>query len=69
VIPRDIEGLTIVEARHPSDRREYEETAHVETPDTGITQGWLMFEDVFAEMPPHLEKQRDKMLAIRERES
>lgn len=47
VVPRDIEGLTIVEARHPSDRRELEETAGVETPDTGITQGWLMFEDVF----------------------
>jgi 4-hydroxybutyryl-CoA dehydratase / vinylacetyl-CoA-Delta-isomerase len=47
VVPRDIEGLTIVEARHPSDRRELEETADVETPDTGITQGWLMFEDVF----------------------
>ncbi len=47
VIPRDIEGLTIVEARHPSDRRELEATASVETPNTGITQGWLMFEDVF----------------------
>jgi 2-oxoisovalerate dehydrogenase E1 component alpha subunit len=26
----------------------------------------LMFEDVFAEMPPHLERQRDKLLAMRE---
>ncbi|HEY72085.1 MAG: 4-hydroxyphenylacetate 3-hydroxylase [Anaerolineaceae bacterium 4572_32.2] len=47
VVPRDIEGLTIVEATHPSDRRELEETADVEVPNTGITQGWLLFEDVF----------------------
>ena len=47
VVPRDIEGLTIVEATRPSDRRELEDTADVETPDTGITQGWLLFEDVF----------------------
>jgi 4-hydroxybutyryl-CoA dehydratase / vinylacetyl-CoA-Delta-isomerase len=47
VVPRDIEGLTIVEATRPSDRRELEETADVETPDTGVTQGWLIFEDVF----------------------
>jgi 4-hydroxybutyryl-CoA dehydratase/vinylacetyl-CoA-Delta-isomerase len=47
VVPRDIEGLKIVEATHPSDRRELEETADVEVPDTGITQGWLLFEDVF----------------------
>jgi 4-hydroxybutyryl-CoA dehydratase/vinylacetyl-CoA-Delta-isomerase len=47
VVPRDIEGLTIVEATHPSDRREMEETASGEVPETGITQGWLLFEDVF----------------------
>ena len=47
VVPRDSEGLTIVEATHPSDRRELEETADVKVPDTGITQGWLLFEDVF----------------------
>jgi 4-hydroxybutyryl-CoA dehydratase/vinylacetyl-CoA-Delta-isomerase len=47
VVPRDIEGLTIVEATRPSDRRELEDTADVECPDTGITQGWLLFEDVF----------------------
>jgi 4-hydroxybutyryl-CoA dehydratase/vinylacetyl-CoA-Delta-isomerase len=46
-VPRDIEGLTIVEARHPSDKRELEATADVEVPDTGITQGWLLFNDVF----------------------
>jgi 4-hydroxybutyryl-CoA dehydratase/vinylacetyl-CoA-Delta-isomerase len=47
VVPRDIEGLTIVEATHPSDRREIEDTAESEVPATGITQGWLLFEDVF----------------------
>lgn len=50
VVPRDIEGLTIVEARHPSDKREFEDTSDVEVPDTGITQGWLLFDDVFV---PH----------------
>ena len=47
VVPRDIDGLTIVEARHPSDRRELEDTSDVEVPNTGITQGWLLFDDVF----------------------
>jgi 4-hydroxybutyryl-CoA dehydratase/vinylacetyl-CoA-Delta-isomerase len=47
VVPRDVEGLTIVETTHPSDRREMEETAEVEVPDTGITQAFLLFEDVF----------------------
>jgi len=47
VVPRDIDGLTIVEATRPSDRRELEETADGEVPDTGITQGWLLFQDVF----------------------
>ena len=47
VVPRDVEGLTIVETTHPSDRRELEETADGEVPRTGITQGWLLFEDVF----------------------
>ena len=47
VVPRDIEGLTIVEATRPSDRREVEDTADIEMPDTGVTQGWLLFEDVF----------------------
>jgi 4-hydroxybutyryl-CoA dehydratase/vinylacetyl-CoA-Delta-isomerase len=50
VVPRDIEGLTIVETTHPSDRRELEETAEFEVPDTGTTQGLLFFEDVFV---PH----------------
>jgi 4-hydroxybutyryl-CoA dehydratase/vinylacetyl-CoA-Delta-isomerase len=47
VVPRDVEGLTIVETTHPSDRRELEETASGEVPDTGITQAYLLFEDVF----------------------
>ncbi len=46
-VPRDIEGLTIVEATRPSDRRELEETGAMEVPDTGITQAWLLFDDVF----------------------
>lgn len=45
VIPRDIEGLTIVETRHPSDKREYEEG--FDSPETGITQSYLLFENVF----------------------
>jgi 4-hydroxybutyryl-CoA dehydratase/vinylacetyl-CoA-Delta-isomerase len=47
VVPRDIEGLTIIEATRPSDRRDLEETAEAEVPNTGITQGLLLFEDVF----------------------
>jgi 4-hydroxybutyryl-CoA dehydratase/vinylacetyl-CoA-Delta-isomerase len=47
VVPRDVEGLTIVEASRPSDRRDLEETADGEVPDTGITQGLLLFDDVF----------------------
>ena len=47
VVPRDIEGLRIIETTHPSDRRELEDTAEVEVPDTGITQAFLLFEDVF----------------------
>ena len=47
VVPRDIEGLTIVEATRPSDRRDLEDTAQAEVPNTGITQGLLLFEDVF----------------------
>jgi 4-hydroxybutyryl-CoA dehydratase/vinylacetyl-CoA-Delta-isomerase len=46
-IPKDIEGLTIIEATHPSDRRELEATAEDEVPNTGITQAYLLFEDVF----------------------
>jgi 4-hydroxybutyryl-CoA dehydratase/vinylacetyl-CoA-Delta-isomerase len=44
-IPRDIKGLTIVEARHPSDTRDHEEG--FDAPATGTTQAFLFFEDCF----------------------
>jgi 4-hydroxybutyryl-CoA dehydratase/vinylacetyl-CoA-Delta-isomerase len=47
VIPRDIENLTIVETRHPSDMREYEEGFDSPVKEGGITQAYLFFEDVF----------------------
>jgi 4-hydroxybutyryl-CoA dehydratase/vinylacetyl-CoA-Delta-isomerase len=47
VIPRDIEGLTIVETRHPSDTRDEEEGFDNPVTDGGITQAFLLFEDVF----------------------
>lgn len=47
VVPKDIEGLTIVEARHPSDTREAEEGFDVPVKIGGITQAYLFFEDVF----------------------
>ena len=45
VVPRDIEGLTIVETRRPSDSRELEDGWDI--PDTGITQAYLLFQDCF----------------------
>lgn len=47
VIPKDIEGLTIVETRHPSDRRDEEEGFDNPVAEGGITQAYLFFEDVF----------------------
>jgi 4-hydroxybutyryl-CoA dehydratase/vinylacetyl-CoA-Delta-isomerase len=47
VIPRDIDGLTVVEARHPSDSREYEEGFDIPVKEGGITQAYLFFDDVF----------------------
>jgi len=47
VVPRDIEGLTVVEARGPSDGRDLNTPSGYEVPETGVTQGWLLFEDVF----------------------
>lgn len=47
VVPRDIPGLTVVEARHPSDMREWEEGFDNPVKNSGITQGYLFFEDVF----------------------
>jgi len=46
VVPRDIEGLTIVEARRPSDHRELEEGFDIPVEIGGITQAYLLFEDV-----------------------
>lgn len=47
VVPRDIPNLTIVETRHPSDNREYEEGFDAPVEEGGITQAFLLFEDVF----------------------
>lgn len=47
VIPRDAEGLTIVETRHPSDTRDEEDGFDNPVADGGITQSFLLFEDVF----------------------
>ena len=46
VVPRDIQGLTVVETRRPSDERELSEGFDIPT-ETGISQAYLMFEDVF----------------------
>lgn len=47
VIPRDIDNLTIVETRRPSDTREQEEGFDIPVDVGGITQAYLLFEDVF----------------------
>jgi 4-hydroxybutyryl-CoA dehydratase/vinylacetyl-CoA-Delta-isomerase len=47
VIPKDIKGLTIVEARHPSDTRDEEDGFDNPVTHGGITQAYLFFEDVF----------------------
>ena len=47
VIPRDIENLTIVETRRPSDTRELENGFDIPVVIGGITQAYLLFEDVF----------------------
>jgi 4-hydroxybutyryl-CoA dehydratase/vinylacetyl-CoA-Delta-isomerase len=45
-VPRDAEGLTVVETRRPSDTRELENG--FDTPvETGITQAHLLFDEVF----------------------
>ncbi|MBN2381881.1 FAD-binding protein [bacterium] len=46
-IPKDTPGLTIVEARHPSDDRELEEGFDNPVTHGGITQAYIFFEDVF----------------------
>ncbi len=45
-VPRDIEGLTVVEARHPSDGRDLESGFDNPVELGGITQGYLIFQDV-----------------------
>jgi 4-hydroxybutyryl-CoA dehydratase/vinylacetyl-CoA-Delta-isomerase len=47
VIPRDIDGLTIVETRHPNDTRDEEEGFDNPVTEGGITQAFLLFENVF----------------------
>jgi 4-hydroxybutyryl-CoA dehydratase / vinylacetyl-CoA-Delta-isomerase len=47
VVPRDIDGLTVVEARHPSDGRDLESGPDNPVARGGITQGYLLFNDVF----------------------
>jgi 4-hydroxybutyryl-CoA dehydratase/vinylacetyl-CoA-Delta-isomerase len=47
VIPRDIEGLTIVETRHPNDNRDEEDGFDNPVTEGGITQSFLFFENVF----------------------
>jgi 4-hydroxybutyryl-CoA dehydratase / vinylacetyl-CoA-Delta-isomerase len=46
-IPRDIKGLTIIETRRPSDTRELEEGFDNPVSIGGITQAYLLFDDVF----------------------
>lgn len=47
VIPRDMDNLTIVETRRPSDTREQEDGFDIPNKEGGITQAYLFFEDVF----------------------
>ncbi|HWO56363.1 MAG TPA: 4-hydroxyphenylacetate 3-hydroxylase N-terminal domain-containing protein [bacterium] len=47
VVPRDVVGLTVVEARRPSDTRETEPGYDVPSGTGGITQGYLLFDNVF----------------------
>jgi len=47
VLPRDSKGLTIVETRHPSDTRDMEDGWDNPITEGGITQAFLLFEDVF----------------------
>lgn len=46
-IPRDTKNLTIVETRRPSDTREQEKGYDIPVDIGGITQAYLLFEDVF----------------------
>ncbi len=57
-VPRDAEGLTVVETRRPSDGRELE--AGFDVPETGITQAFLLFRDVYVPL--------DRVFLLREPE-
>lgn len=46
-IPKDAEGITVVESRHPSDGRDAEEGFDNPVNRGGITQAYIFFEDVF----------------------
>ena len=46
-IPRDSKNLTIVETRRPSDIRELEQGFDIPVDHGGITQAYLLFDDVF----------------------
>ncbi|MBE3132763.1 MAG: hypothetical protein IMZ55_04765 [Acidobacteria bacterium] len=46
-IPKDAPGITIVEARHPSDDRDLEEGFDNPVTRGGITQAYIFFENVF----------------------
>jgi 4-hydroxybutyryl-CoA dehydratase/vinylacetyl-CoA-Delta-isomerase len=46
-IPRDIDRLTVVETRRPSDTREQETGFDIPVEIGGITQAYLLFDDVF----------------------
>ena len=46
-IPRDIDHLTVVETRRPSDTREQETGFDIPVEIGGITQAYLLFDDVF----------------------
>ncbi len=47
VTPKDAPGLTLIEARHPSDTREAEEGFDIPVKIGGTTQAYLFFQDVF----------------------
>jgi len=47
VIPRDVENLTIIETRRPNDTRDHEEGFDTPVDSGGITQSYLLFENVF----------------------
>ncbi|MBI5242536.1 MAG: hypothetical protein HY922_02490 [Elusimicrobia bacterium] len=46
-VPKDASGITIVEARRPSDEREREDGFDNPVTRGGITQAWIFFENVF----------------------